>query len=350
MLKQGVEFTELTPRKRAVLAAVIKTYIETGEPVGSKVLTELIENAPSSATLRNEMSDLCSLGFLAQPHTSAGRVPTSLGYNLYISSLMEPESLGDKVKDFINLQLGAVGCEPQSIPKLAADTLSELTGLPAVYGFCVGKDVYLKHTELLPVTRKSGILLLVTSDGRTLSRMVRFPDGIDNSLKQRFCDIVSDRLKYKPIGELNKVNLQNLMTTIGLDSFALMPIFTELFGMAQEAGSSKAQISGISNLYNLFGDAAANKLLTFNSNEGLLPFLTEDGDETKVLFGNELNISELADKVLVLKSYSWNDKFCGKIGVIGNSRMSYEQIIPSIEYVASRLSKLMNDAKFDMED
>ncbi len=342
---------ELTPRKRAVLAAVIRTYIETGEPVGSKVLSGLLENAPSSATLRNEMSDLCSLGLLAQPHTSAGRVPTSLGYNLYVTSLMTPESLGDTTKDYINLHLGTVGCDPQSIPKLAADTLSELTGLPAISSFSVGSDVYLKHTELLPVSRKSGILLLVTSDGRTLSRMVRFPEGIDNTLKERFYDTVSSRLKYKPLSEFGKASLQNLMTALGIDSFALMPILTELYSMAEEAGRSSVQISGISNLYNLFGETAANKFMGLSQNSDLfLSVATEKGEETKVMFGNELNIPELEDKVIVLKSYSWNNGFCGKIGVIGSNRMSYEQIIPSIEYVASRLSKLMTEAKLDMED
>ncbi len=342
---------ELTPRKRAVLAAVIRTYIETGEPVGSKVLSGLLENAPSSATLRNEMSDLCSLGLLAQPHTSAGRVPTSLGYNLYVTSLMTPESLGDTTKDYINLHLGTVGCDPQSIPKLAADTLSELTGLPAISSFLVASDVYLKNVKLLPVTKRSGILLLITSDGRTLSRMVRFPDGMSDDLEQRFYNAVSNRLKLKPLLEFTKANLQNLMTSLGIDSFGLMPILTELYSMASEAGRSSVEISGISNLYNLFGESEANKFMAISRNSDLfLSVATEECQDTKVIFGNELGIRELEDKVIVLTNYNWNNGFCGKIGVIGNSRMSYEQIIPSIEYVASKLSKLMTEAKLDMED
>ena len=84
-----MEKTELTPRKKAVLSAVVKAYIETGEPIGSKILMGLMENAPSSATLRNEMNELCNLGFLSQPHTSAGRIPTSNGYRLYVDTLMQ---------------------------------------------------------------------------------------------------------------------------------------------------------------------------------------------------------------------------------------------------------------------
>ncbi|MBQ6714495.1 MAG: heat-inducible transcription repressor HrcA [Clostridia bacterium] len=342
---------ELTPRKMAVLAAVVRTYIETGEPVGSKVLAELLENAPSSATLRNEMSDLCSLGFLAQPHTSAGRVPTSRGYNLYINTLMEPQNLENNTKDFINVHLGSVGCDPQNIPKYAADALSELTGLPAVSGFTVGKNVTLKKVEILSISARSGILLVVTSDGRTDSRMVRLSDGIDEAFKDNLYNVVNKNLKNKPLLEFNKAGLQNLMAALGFDSFSLMPVLTETYDMAEQLGNSKIQISGISNLYNLFGETDANKLLGLVSNsDSLLSVLTEPSEKTQVIFGNELKISELEGKVIVLSDYSWNNGFCGKIGVIGNSRMSYEQIIPSIEYVASKLTGLMTEAKLDMED
>lgn len=342
---------ELTPRKMAVLAAVVRTYIETGEPVGSKVLAELLENAPSSATLRNEMSDLCSLGFLAQPHTSAGRVPTSRGYNLYINTLMEPQNLENNTKDFINIHLGSVGCDPQNIPKYAADALSELTGLPAVSGFTVGKNVTLKKVEILSISARSGILLVVTSDGRTDSRMVRLSDGIDEAFKNNLYNVVNKNLKNKPLSEFNKAGLQNLMAALGFDSFSLMPVLTETYDMAEQLGNSRIQISGISNLYNLFGETDANKLLGLVSNsDSLLSVLTEPSEKTQVIFGNELKISELEGKVIVLSDYSWNNGFCGKIGVIGNSRMSYEQIIPSIEYVASKLTGLMTEAKLDMED
>ncbi len=342
---------ELTPRKMAVLAAVVRTYIETGEPVGSKVLAELLENAPSSATIRNEMSDLCSLGFLAQPHTSAGRVPTSRGYNLYINTLMEPQNLENNTKDFINIHLGSVGCDPQNIPKYAADALSELTGLPAVSGFTVGKNVTLKKVEILSISARSGILLVVTSDGRTDSRMVRLSDGIDEAFKDNLYNVVNKNLKNKPLSEFNKAGLQNLMAALGFDSFSLMPVLTETYDMAEQLGNSRIQISGISNLYNLFGETDANKLLGLVSNsDSLLSVLTEPSEKTQVIFGNELKISELEGKVIVLSDYSWNNGFCGKIGVIGNSRMSYEQIIPSIEYVASKLTGLMTEAKLDMED
>ena len=96
---------ELSARKQAVLAAVVKAYIETGEPIGSKILTELLENAPSPATLRNEMNELCSLGFLHQPHTSAGRVPTESGYRFYVDTLMKPVGIGEASRRFIDSRL-----------------------------------------------------------------------------------------------------------------------------------------------------------------------------------------------------------------------------------------------------
>ena len=103
---------ELTPRKQAVLKAIIKAYIASGEPVGSKNLTALLENAPSSATLRNEMSELCELGLLHQPHTSAGRVPTSRGYSLYVNSLMQKSEISEREKEYIDKALSGLNCAP----------------------------------------------------------------------------------------------------------------------------------------------------------------------------------------------------------------------------------------------
>ena len=123
---------ELTPRKQAVLKAIVKAYIETGEPIGSKNLMALIPNAPSSATLRNEMSELCELGLLHQPHTSAGRIPTVGGYRLYVKNLMNGEELPIATQQFIDKELESLSCEPEGIPAAAAQLLSKITGLPAL--------------------------------------------------------------------------------------------------------------------------------------------------------------------------------------------------------------------------
>ena len=141
---------ELTPRKQAVLKAIVKAYIETGEPVGSKILTQLLENAPSSATLRNEMSELCDLGLLHQPHTSAGRVPTVGGFKLYVDSLMSKSEVAEDTADLIDKALREISCEPEGIPAAAAQLLSKLTGFPAIACLMTEQSPRIKKIELLP--------------------------------------------------------------------------------------------------------------------------------------------------------------------------------------------------------
>lgn len=341
---------ELSPRKKAVLAAVVKAYIETGEPIGSKILMELIDNAPSSATLRNEMNELCGLGLLFQPHTSAGRIPTSSGYSFYINSLMRPDVLSESTKNYINASLSDVGANPRNIPKKACQVLCELTGFPAIYCYMVNEDVYLKRTELLPVGRRSAVLLLITSDGRTQSRICRLSTGFSDTLLESF-EKISAFLKRKPLSFFNMVQLQNIIATNFSVSFELLPIITELFDMASTARNSKAEIVGTSNLYNICAEPEARKIISLGQHpERLLLVLGDESQKTEAIFGNDIGFSEFADKAIVVSKYNSGNRYCGKIGIIGQGRMSYEQILPSIEYTASSLTKLMTEAESDMED
>ena len=189
---------ELSPRKQAVLKAVIKSYIETGEPIGSKNLIALLENAPSSATIRNEMSELCELGFLKQPHTSAGRIPTSDGYRLYVDSLMPCAELSVEEKDDIDKALQSLRCEPEGIPAAAAQILSRLTGLPAIACLVTEQSPRIKRIELLPIARSAAMLLVITEDGRTRSRIFRQSEGFTNEQEECFRRLVSKRIKSRP--------------------------------------------------------------------------------------------------------------------------------------------------------
>ena len=123
---------ELTPRKKAILCSLIRTYIVTGEPVGSKTESLLRDIGVSSATLRNEMSDLCEMGYLMQPHTSAGRVPTNLGYRVYTDALRENMLVSDSTKRLINGLLTQALTDPENLPETASEILSDITGLPTI--------------------------------------------------------------------------------------------------------------------------------------------------------------------------------------------------------------------------
>ena len=164
---------ELTPRKKAILCSIIKTHIITGEPVGSKCETLLNDIGVSSATLRNEMSDLCEMGYLTQPHTSAGRVPTSAGYKVYIDSLRENMLISDSTRDMINKLLDQSFNDPESLQETAGEILSDLTGLPTIVSSIRTDSCYVRRVEMAPMSRHSLLMVMITSDGVARSRMCR---------------------------------------------------------------------------------------------------------------------------------------------------------------------------------
>ncbi|MBP3706167.1 MAG: heat-inducible transcription repressor HrcA [Clostridia bacterium] len=339
--------TELTPRKKAVLSAIVKAYIETGQPIGSKILMSLMDNAPSSATLRNEMNELCAWGFLAQPHTSAGRIPTSSAYRFYVDSLMKPIELGNTTKSYIDSKVLSVSGESQNIPKVVAGYLSDIVGYPAICSYIVGDDVILRQIELLPFSKRSAVLLIVTSDGRTLSRVCHFKSIIKAEILDGFLNFAKQRLSGKSLSEFTPVFLQNTVISAPF-SFELMPVFTELFEMVNSSAKSDVSIVGSSKLYNFCNEDHARRIIDLiRRNDTFLSLLKT---ENTVVFGSDFPYSELFGKVLVLTDYSYKGKKCGKIGIIGPDRILYDQVIPSIEYTASRLSQIMTSVAYDMED
>ena len=343
---------ELTPRKQAVLKAIVKAYIETGEPIGSKNLTFLLENAPSSATLRNEMSELCELGFLEQPHTSAGRIPTSRGYRFYVESLSEKRELDASVKGFIDSSLEDVNCEIEEIPNSATKVLSALTGLPAISCLITVKPPIVKRIELLNIGRFSSMLLIITDDGRTRSKTFRKGRGFTDAIEEQFKAILKKRIVGKQVSELNKAYLQNLIAEAGLYSLELMPLLSLVFEIAAEIEETDVKLKGENALYNICGDetSARRVLSLIKQRDPIISILENVGDGVGAVFGTDTVYSELNFGTFIAAKFKSADKYQGYIGVIGPNRMSYEQIMPGIEYIAERLTEIMTEAQKDMED
>lgn len=343
--------TELSKRKLDVLSAIVKAYIETGEPISSKNLATLLDNAPSSATLRNEMNALCSLGLLSQPHTSAGRIPTSSGYQLYINLLMQPLAPMDNVKQYINSRLSGAGCDTQSIPRVAADALATLTGYPAISCYIVKDDTFLKHVRLLPLSKKSAMIFLLASDGRTRSTICHIPTGLTADMTEKFLNIVKSKLIKRPLCEMNKAYLQSVIAAAGINSLVLAPIITNLFDMASALSESSVALSNASALFDFCNDEDVRKIISLTERtEQMIEIIGKDEKKSNIIFGNDTDFIELKNKVMVVSKYNCKNSFCGKIGIIGPDRMFYDRIIPSIEYISSKLTALMTDAASDMED
>lgn len=343
---------ELTPRKQAVLKAIVKAYIETGEPIGSKNLTALIDNAPSSATLRNEMSELCELGFLHQPHTSAGRIPTSSGYRLYVNSLMNKPPLSKETEALIDNEFSEIHSEPESIPAAAAQILSRITGLPAISCLMTERPARIKRIELLPIGRFSVMLLIITDDGRTRNRIFRQGKNFTKQIENEFYDIVSRKIKGKPISELTKPYIQGVIAEAGFSSLELMPLLSAVFETALEIEETDLTLQGENTLYNIFGseEKIAKVMSLIKRRDPIISILENIEDNVGAVFGADTEYNELQKDTIIAAKFSGGDKYKGYIGIIGPNRISYDKIMPGIEYTAQKLTKLITEAQKDMED
>ena len=217
---------ELTPRKKAILAEIVKAHIQTGEPIGSKILSQRLPSSPSTATLRNEMSELCEMGYLEQPHTSAGRPPTSKAYRLYVSELMGKQDLSSEGKEIIDTMLSAVRPDPESLGSSAAEILSTLTGLPAISASGAQAGVCIRKVSLLPMGRSAAVVFVITDDGRTRSRLVRIGAPFTPELIIRFENIVQSKICGKEASLLDKAYLQAIAISAGFDALALAPLLS----------------------------------------------------------------------------------------------------------------------------
>lgn len=343
---------ELSTRKKQILAAIVKTYIETGEPVGSKALSQVLDLGLSPATLRNEMSELSELGYLEQPHTSAGRVPTSAGYRLYIQQLMRPAEPDPQTKAAIDDALEQTVSDPERMVGTAGQVLADLTGLPALSATVANESASVKRVETIPMGRRSVLLVMITSDGVARSRLCRLDYALTPSLLERFARLTAAEVESRELSAFQPALLQTLVALAGEYGFALMPLLAALFQMVDEVCESTLSLKGESNLFGFSElEKEARQLIDLIARrDAILSILAGIHEPVEVVFGGDTPIEALRPSSLVVARYKLGDKELGRIGVIGPTRMAYEQLIPSIEYFAAKLGSLLTQALEDMED
>lgn len=342
---------ELSPRKKAIIAEIVKAHIETGEPIGSKILATRLQGAPSSATLRNEMSDLCEMGYLEQPHTSAGRLPTSKAYRLYVSELMGKSTLSNEGKEIIDSMLETIRPDPESIGSSAAEILSELTGLPAISAAGAQLGVRLKKVSLMPISRAAVVVFIISDDGRTRSRLVRCQTPFTTALGARFDDIVTKKVCGMDVSKLDMAYLQSIVVTAGLDALSLAPLLSCVFDMAKELKTAQVNMGGAANLFSVCPtDIQARRILDLlRTSEAVHSIFSGVTSPVGVVFGDDTKYSELAPTGMIVASYGDMQEL-GRIAVIGPTRMAYDSILPSVEYLAQRVGSIMTELLTGLED
>ena len=336
-----VLFVELTDRKKQILKVVVEDYVRTAEPVGSKAIAAEMGGV-SSATIRNELSDLTELGYLEQPHTSAGRVPSPKGYRLYVNELLERQRLSIAETERINQSLQMRMEELDRVISQAGRAVSSLMNYPAYVAATGKKQMTARRFELLPVDEHSCIVVMMMGDNRVKSQLLRMQLKVDTEQMPTLVNLLNSNFTGISADEMNR-RLMDVSEQVTPQMFLLLSqTIAYAADVLEEAGQKEVFTVGTSQLLKLpeFRDAdKAHQLMSFLSDsKENLP--VPDEGPMKILIGPE-NVSEaLQDTSVVVASYDIGNDMRGLIGVVGPTRMDYGTVAARLSGFAEGLTRL----------
>ena len=336
---------ELTERKKKVLRSVVDLYIRTAEPVGSKVITELPDMPYSSATIRNEMADLTAMGYLEQPHTSAGRVPSAAGYRLYVDELMAEYRLSLDETQSINM---AIEEKMQKVDKLVekvAKLVSQATDLPAISVASRHAGVTVKHFELLLTGPGSVIAVLMLSGEQVVNKLIKLPVNVEESDLKALSAVCNATMTGLQAEEFTPELLERVMSAAGAAAPLVPVVMDFVTETLRGQGSTNMAVAGQMRLLGLpeYRDVdKAQKVMSSLDEEALanLPAVMQNYNGTQVLVGPENVAQELRDTSVVMTKFDIGDGMQGMIGVVGPTRMDYAKVTARLSYFAESLSKM----------
>ena len=333
---------ELTDRKKQILKVVVEDYVRTAEPVGSKAIAAEMGGV-SSATIRNELSDLTELGYLEQPHTSAGRVPSPKGYRLYVNELMERQRLSIAETERINQSLQTKMEELDRVISQAGRAVSSLMNYPAYVAASGKKQMTARRFELLPVDESGCILVLMTNDERVKSQLLHLQLKVPGEKLPVVTSLLNNHFAGISAEEMNR-RLMDVSEQLAPAMFLLLSqIVSYTTRVLEEANRKEVRTVGASQLLKLpeFRDAdKAHQLMSFLAEEKEALPAPDEQSAMKILIGPE-NVSEaLQDTSVVVASYDIGDDMRGLIGVVGPTRMDYGAVAARLSGFAEGLTRL----------
>ena len=336
---------ELTERKKKVLRSVVDLYIRTAEPVGSKAVTELPDMKYSSATIRNEMADLTSMGYLEQPHTSAGRIPSAAGYRLYVDELMADYRLSMDETKSINESLEAKMQKVDKLVEKVAKLVSQATDLPAISMAARQGDATVKRFELIAAGAGSFILVVMLSNDEVVNKLIKLPLNVEESDLKILSALLNATMAEISVEEFTPALLDRVMRSAGAAA-SLVPVIVEFTtDTLRRQGSANMAVAGQMRLLShpeYRNIDKAQRVINGLDEDALanLPAVMQNAQGTKVLVGPENVAEELKDTSVVMTKFDIGDGMQGMIGVVGPTRMDYAKVTARLSYFAESLSKM----------
>ena len=352
-----VIIVQIDLRKKKILQAIVDEYINTAEPVGSRYIARKHELGLSSATIRNEMADLEEMGYLAQPHTSSGRIPSDKGYRLYVDDIMKTRELSMEEINAVTVELGIKIGEINQLLQRASTVMSKLTKYTTLSMTSSFDESIIKTVRIVQIEERKLIVILITNADAVKNAIAYLPCEVDRETILRLSDVFHERLRGKGVESLNESVVKEITDETGANADVVIEIFEAVLDCFRQMANSEIMFDGATNILSF------PEFRDINKARGFLELLEEKKnianvvnelsrkDNIKVLIGDENPIEEIKNCSIVSTAYGEGNIVFGTIGVIGPKRMEYSKVVSALKYinkiVSREIEKLSKDAKGD---
>lgn len=344
---------QLDLRSRDIFRRLVETYLDTGEPVGSRTISRILPSTLSPASVRNVMMDLEESGLIYSPHTSAGRVPTNSGLRFFVDALLEVGSISPEERSRIDAQMTGAN-RSRRVEEVLGEATTLLSGLSHCAGLVVAPKINarLKHIEFVSLAPGRGLVILVAEDGTVENRAIDLPLGLPPSVLIRASNYLSARMQGKTIAEGQRLMQEETATLrTELDELTAKVIADGIAtwsGNVDEEGRTlivKGQGNLIDNLTALDNLERVRQLFDdLENKKGLIQLLglAETGEGVRIFIGAENKLFSMSGSSLIVAPYrNREEKIVGALGIIGPTRMNYARIIPMVDYTARIIGRLI---------
>ena len=340
----------LDERKKKILKAIIRTYMETGEPVGSRTISKYAELNVSSATIRNEMSDLTEMGYIIQPHTSSGRIPSDKGYRLYVDELMKEKE--EEIEELRSIMIEQTD-KMDKVLKNVAKVLASNTNYAAMVSVPQYSGGRIKFIQLSRVNPHQLVAVVVNDNNIIRNQIIDLEEEMDDETILKLNLLLNTNLNGVPVQDINLGMIARLKEQAGMHSSVVATVLDAVAATIQvDQEDMEIYTSGATNIFKypeLADTSKASELIsTFEEKQQLADLVKEhlsDPESTglSVYIGEELPIRTMRDCSVVTATYELGGGMHGTIGIIGPKRMDYENVVESLKSLKDQLDGFLKD-------
>ncbi|WP_003542310.1 heat-inducible transcriptional repressor HrcA [Desulfotomaculum nigrificans] len=338
---------KMDERKQRILLAIVKDYITTAEPVGSRTISRKYKLGVSPATIRNEMSDLEEMGFIEQPHTSAGRIPSDLGYRYYVDCLMEREQLTPEEEDTIIQGYQNKVRDVGEVINRTGRILAKLTNYTALVRPPWAAQSAYKHIQLILMAPGQAILIVVMDTGTVQHQMMPVPENITQQDLDQISGVLNAKLQGRTMDNIRLTLIKEIYFELSKHRHILDLALDLLQARLTMAKEDKIYLDGVFNILDQpeFHNVEKVKVLLslLEQEDKLRDLLDPPGNNTGVTvrIGNENPQQGMQNCSMVTATYRVGDRILGSIGVLGPTRMEYAKVVTVVDYMTKHLSRVL---------